>query len=231
MRRTVKGSGSYGFVGILAVALTLSACGGGGGDGTAQATGSSSPQTGNPLTANQAPVVSGTAPTTAQAGKTYSFQPTATDADKDKITFTIANKPEWAKFDATTGQLTGQPTDAQAGVYKDVEIAATDGKDVSALPQFTITVTKATGAKGFAVDWEAPSENTDGTALTDLQGYKLHYGTASQSYTGAIDISGSGVQSYVVDNLPAGKYYFAVTAVNSAGVESAYSSEVTATLN
>lgn len=175
--------------------------------------------------------MSGTAPTTATAGKAYSFQPTAADADQDKVTFTIANQPGWAKFDSMTGQLTGTPTDAQAGVYADIEIGATDGKDVTALPAFTITVTKGVGTKGLALDWEAPSENTDGTPLTDLQGYKVHYGKATQSYSSAIDIKGSGVQSYVVDNLPAGTYYFAITAVNSQGIESAYSSEVSATLN
>src|SRR5262245_12910361 len=107
MARTVKGSGSYRFVGILAVALTLSACGGGGSgsSSTAQSTDSATPST--PSTANQAPTVNGTAPTTATAGKAYSFQPTATDADQDKITFTIANQPAWAKFDAATGHLTG----------------------------------------------------------------------------------------------------------------------------
>ena len=176
--------------------------------------------------------MSGTAPTSATAGKAYTFQPTATDADKDdKVTFTIANKPTWAQFDSATGKLSGTPTDAQAGTYADVEIGATDGKAVATLPQFTITVTKGVATKGIALDWQAPSENTDGTPLTDLQGYKVHYGKAKQTYTDSIDIKSSGVQSYVVDNLPAGTYYFAVTAVNSAGAESAYSSEVTATFN
>jgi hypothetical protein len=232
MTRTVKGSAGYRFVAILAVTLTLAACGGGGGSGTASTGQSTAPPTGNPLTANQAPVVSGTAPTTATAGKPYDFQPTATDPDKgDKVTFTIANKPAWAQFDSATGKLSGTPTDAQAGTYADIEIGATDGKDVATLPQFTITVLKGVGKNSVALDWLAPSENTDGSPLTDLQGYKLHYGKAKQTYTDAIDIKGSGVQSYVVDNLPAGTYYFAVTAVNSAGAESAYSSEVTATLN
>jgi hypothetical protein len=40
-----------------------------------------------------------------------------------------------------------------------------------------------------------------------------------------------GLTRYVVDTLPAGKYYFAVAAYNSKGIESSLSDEVTASLN
>jgi len=32
------------------------------------------------------------------------------------------------------------------------------------------------------VSWIPPTTNTDGTALTDLAGYKVYYGTVSWSY-------------------------------------------------
>jgi hypothetical protein len=76
-----------------------------------------------------------------------------------------------------------------------------------------------------------PTENTDGTPLTDLKGYTIHYGTASQTYTQTINVDNAGLSTYVVDNLPPGNYFFAVGATNSAGMESMLSDEVNATVN
>ena len=81
------------------------------------------------------------------------------------------------------------------------------------------------------INWTPPTENVDGSALTDLAGYHIHYGTASGNYTQTITVSNPGLTTYVVSNLTAGTYYFAVAAVNSSGIESPLSSEVTATVN
>ncbi len=67
--------------------------------------------------------------------------------------------------------------------------------------------------------------------MQDLQGYKIHYGTESQTYTADISVDNPTVTTYLVSTLPAGKYFFAVTAYNSVGVESSPSDEVSATLN
>src|SRR5579871_6626674 len=67
------------------------------------------------------------------------------------------------------------------------------------------------------LSWDAPTENADGTALTDLQGYKVHYGSESKVYSDTIQVSNPGLTTYVVQNLPAGTYYFAVTSYNSKG--------------
>src|SRR5689334_15243275 len=83
----------------VALASMLSACGGGG-SGAAPAQGSAG---GAPVSSgNTAPTISGTAGTSATAGQAYSFTPTASDADHDTITFTIANKPSWAAFNGKT---------------------------------------------------------------------------------------------------------------------------------
>ena len=72
--------------------------------------------------------------------------------------------------------------------------------------------------------WTAPTKNSDGSALTDLAGYKVYYGTASGSYSQSIDVG--KVTTYEVTNLPNGfTYYFVVTAYNQAGVESGPSNE------
>ena len=81
------------------------------------------------------------------------------------------------------------------------------------------------------INWTPPTENTDGTALTDLAGYDIHYGTASGNYTQSVSVSNAGLATYVVDNLTPGTYYFSVSAVNTSGTESPLSSEVTARVN
>src|SRR5262245_49367787 len=116
----------------------LAACGGSGSSGSS-ASSQTTPQT--PVsTGNTAPTITGTAQASATVGKSYYFTPSATDADKDAVTFTIANKPAWATFNATTGALTGTPATTDVGNYAGIEIAATDGKAVTALPAFAITV-------------------------------------------------------------------------------------------
>jgi hypothetical protein len=76
-----------------------------------------------------------------------------------------------------------------------------------------------------------PTENNNGSPLTNLAGYKIHYGTASQDYTQVVALNNPSLNRYVLDTLPSGTYYFAITAYNSAGVESALSGEVSATLD
>lgn len=82
----------------------------------------------------------------------------------------------------------------------------------------------------MTLTWQPPTENTNGTALTNLAGYYIHYGTQSQNYTSTIQITNPGITTYVVENLPAGTYYFVIAAYNSAGEESADSLQVSTTV-
>jgi hypothetical protein len=81
------------------------------------------------------------------------------------------------------------------------------------------------------ISWQAPTENTNGSILSNLSGYKIYYGGASGEYSSSIDVANPGLNSYVVQNLPAGEYFFAVTAYNSAGEESGLSPEVSTMLD
>ncbi|MDE2448790.1 MAG: fibronectin type III domain-containing protein [Gammaproteobacteria bacterium] len=89
----------------------------------------------------------------------------------------------------------------------------------------------AAGSGAITLDWTPPTENTDGTPLTDLSGYDIHYGRHSGDYTQSISVSNPGIATYVVDNLTPGMYYFSVAAVNSDGTESPMSSEVKLKVN
>jgi hypothetical protein len=89
----------------------------------------------------------------------------------------------------------------------------------------------AASSGAVTINWQPPTENIDGTPLTNLSGYDIHYGTSSGDYTQSISVSNPGLATYVVDNLTPGTYYFSVAAVNAQGTESPLSSEVSATVN
>jgi hypothetical protein len=86
-------------------------------------------------------------------------------------------------------------------------------------------------SSAVTLNWNPPTENTDGTPLTNLSGYDIHYGTSSGSYTQTITVSNPGIATYVVDNLTPGTYYFSVAAINSQGIESPLSPQVSTTVN
>ena len=74
-----------------------------------------------------------------------------------------------------------------------------------------------------SLSWQNPAQNTDGTPLANLAGYRIYYGTDPANLAPLAQISDPATTSYTANNLKAGTYYFALTAVNSAGVESSRS--------
>jgi hypothetical protein len=100
------------------------------------------------------------------------------------------------------------------------EGGAASGAAQGATPASAATVT---------LNWQAPTENSDGSPLTDLSGYKIYYGASAGNYSSNIPVPNPGLTTYVVENLLPGRYYFAVTSYNSQGVESTMSPEVAAT--
>jgi fibronectin type 3 domain-containing protein len=75
------------------------------------------------------------------------------------------------------------------------------------------------------LSWTPPTQNTDGSPLTDLASYKIYYGNESGNYHTSIQINNNGMTVYVVKHLTSNTYYFVMTAINSSGVESNFSNE------
>lgn len=83
------------------------------------------------------------------------------------------------------------------------------------------TSSPPTSTTGSAtLSWTAPTANSNGSALTDLAGYHIHYGTTAGSLTQTVDVSNASELSYTVTGLTAGTWYFAVTAYTTSGLES-----------
>jgi putative Ig domain-containing protein len=213
-----------GFVLIALSTVALSGCGGGGDEstpetGTAQPPAPVPPTPPPPGSTNHAPTISGSPTAAVNASTAYTFTPTAADADGDTLAFTIQNKPAWATFNTTTGRLSGTPAAADVGSYSNISITVSDGKASTSLSAFAIAVTAVANGRA-TLSWTAPTENTDGSTLSNLAGYRIRYGTSATSLTQTIVIDNASVTTYVVEDLSPATWYFAVTAVNSQGAES-----------
>jgi hypothetical protein len=180
----------------------------------------------NGATTSGSLTLQGTPPASVAAGSNYSFQPTVS-LSIDVVTFKIAQKPAWARFDSSTGALSGTPTKSNIGKTENITIIASNGSSSASIGPFAIAVDAATGsatgssATGSAtLTWAAPTENTNGTLITDLAGYHIHYGTSASDLTLEIDVPGTTATTYVVNDLAPGIYYFSITAYSAMGIES-----------
>ena len=92
--------------------------------------------------------------------------------------------------------------------------------------QGTTTVTQMVGVAVRNVDlsWQAPVENVDGSAATDLAGFRVYSATAS-GFMLETEIESSEARSVLLAK-PPGVYEFVMTAYNTSGEESAYSAAV-----
>lgn len=80
-----------------------------------------------------------------------------------------------------------------------------------------------TGTGSVTLGWTPPTENTDGTALVNLAGHRILYGTSASDLSRTITIPGAGVSSYVIEGLAPATWYFGVRAYTASGAESANS--------
>jgi hypothetical protein len=109
-------------------------------------------------------------------------------------------------------------------------VTVSDGKASAALTGFTLAVNAAGATAAVTLNWGAPSANSDGSALTDLAGYKILYGRSAGGLDQSVSITNPSVNSYLVENLASGTWYFSVVSVNAAGIESMPSSVASATI-
>jgi hypothetical protein len=179
--------------------------------------------------ANRAPTITGTPAPSAMQGVQYTFLPGANDPDGDVLTFSITNKPSWATFTASTGQLQGTPGPANVGTTTGIVISVSDGEDSAALAAFDLTV-QAIATGSATLSWTPPTQNDDGSPLTNLAGYRVYWGTSQNNLPNSTTINTAGVTSHMVENLLPGTYFFATTAFNTSGMESARSNIATKTI-
>jgi hypothetical protein len=85
----------------------------------------------------------------------------------------------------------------------------------------------ASSVESITLNWHAPTTNANGTQLTDLGGYIVHYGPSTANYAYSVDVGNAMGSSF---SLTPGTWCFAVTAYDMQKNESNYSSEVCKTV-
>ena len=174
--------------------------------------------------------MSGTPPSQVLIGQTYTFTPTVNNPSGAALTFTATNLPAWASINASTGQITGTPGAGDVGTYSNIRITVSGGGSSVTSPAYSVQVVgSATGSA--TLTWMPPTENTDGSPLQDLAGFKVYWGQSPSNLDNSTTINSVGITTYVIDQLTPATWYFATTALNSSGLESAFSNIASKTIN
>ena len=177
---------------------------------------------------NVAPTIDGAPMNTINPNTAYNFIPDSNDRNlNDLITFSIQNKPAWASFDTTTGELSGTPLEVHFGLYGNVIITATDSGGLSTiLPAFSIQVEDPSPPSVFS-ETTVITGNQKQVTLTCIDAgsgctgpiyYTLDGSaptTASLQYTGPLVVSDSDVVLFTTQDNEGN-----VSAVQSAGTVS-----------
>jgi hypothetical protein len=168
---------------------------------------------------NDPPTVSGTPTTFASVGDPYSYTVAARDPEGRTLTYDIKGKPPWAKFDSATGRLSGVPDARHIGSHENIRITVSDGKTTTALPAFTVDVYRR-GTGAATVSWAPPTQNTDGSTLTNLAGYRIYYGRRPSRLDRTIVLNNPHLLSHTIGGLSSVRWFFAMTSVDGYGNES-----------
>ena len=98
-----------------------------------------------------------------------------------------------------------------------VGCSGSGGSDSSPVQRGRVPV----GTGTAMLSWAPPATNTDGSPV-DLLGFRVYLGSSPQNLQ-PIRLVSALDTSVVIDRLPVGQHYFAVTAVSLNGAESAFS--------
>ena len=109
-------------------------------------------------------------------------------------------------------------TAASASATATPPVSTGSGSSVGAVTKVTTPIKTVNGVA--TLDWMPPTANNDGSALTNLAGYTVYYGTNRSDLSQSVKVSNPGLASYTVTGLTSGTWYFAVTSYSADGIES-----------
>lgn len=89
--------------------------------------------------------------------------------------------------------------------------------------RYRITRAPTPVAGSATLSWTPPTQNLDGTALTNLAGYRISYGASAAALIQTVQVAVPGATAYTISALAPGTYYFTVRAYTSNGTESSQS--------
>jgi len=208
---------------LAAIVFLAVGCGDGGSDEGAAATSGGGSGGGATLT------ITGTPPSQILVGQALSFTPTVNNPDGVSLTFTASNLPSWASINATNGRITGTPDPGDVATYTGIRITVSGGGTSVTSPAYSVAVV-AVASGSATLTWQPPTQNTDGSPLTDLAGYRVYWGQSPSSLNNSMPLNNAGITTYVVEELTPATWYFSVTALDADDLESSFSNVASKTI-
>jgi hypothetical protein len=161
------------------------------------------------------------AATTAATWTKIASQSSAFTVSGNKIV-RFGSGTKWVSKMTGSGQCTAAffGKDPAPGVTKQCEV-------------WSLGVAAAPTSYSVTLKWSVPTTRQDGKplALSELKGYEVYYATDSNASTvndTVVSVSGGTINTSVISKLPAGTYYFSISAIDSNGLKSPLSSMVSA---
>ncbi|CUS40747.1 T1SS secreted agglutinin RTX [hydrothermal vent metagenome] len=150
--------------------------------------------------ANDAPVITSTAITSATEGEVYTYTATATDAENDTLIWSLTTAPSGMNIDSATGVITWTP--GNGAISENVVVEVTDSV-ATATQSFTITIGAVNDAPVITEGATAAlstDEDTAGTVTlnaTDADSAILNWSVSSPASNGSATVTGSGLSKTV----------------------------------
>jgi len=193
--------------------LTLAACGGGSDSSSAAATSTASDS-----------VASLVSPNVGMIDRSQGVD--ATQNTSASNTAVVSTATAVASNTSGTASSSGSATGTGAGTANTTSGTGTVASNTQATPPVKTTTTSGVAT----LDWLPPTQNSDGSVLTNLAGYTVYYGTSPSNLSQSVKVTNPGLTAYSVTNLTSGTWYFAVTSYSADGIESARTSTVSTTI-
>jgi hypothetical protein len=169
--------------------------------------------------------ISGTPASRAVAGDFYMFTPTVLAPADCVRSFAVTGKPAWAQLNSATGTLSGIPTAVGSTLH--IILGMSCGESTATLPAFNIIVestqAKYPSQRNAYLSWTRPDQNTDGSPLTNLAGYRLRYGSSPAAMNSHLFIGSPDTTEAEISGLAPGSWSFEIRAITAEYAESAFS--------
>jgi len=167
---------------------------------------------------NGVPEISITSPSNGLRQNTLdslTLRATAEDQEDGNISSSI----QWrSNIDGSLGNGSQITTNLSPGNHR-LFAKVTDSDNKSSERSVNVVILAADGTAHFS--WTAPTQNTDDSDLTDLDGFIVYYGRSANQLTNSIIINSSTTESITIENLRKEEtYYFSVSAFNALNIES-----------
>ena len=119
-----------------------------------------------------------------------------------------------------------------AGIFVVINGDAAIAQRLTEMPFDHIFFTGSTpvGTGTATLSWVKPTQNADGSALTDLAGFVLKYGNSPSTLTQRVAVNDPTMTRYTLQSLGKGTWYFTVVSYTVNGVESDVSQVVSKTI-